>query len=132
LVVFLDTSAIYALANREDPNHDPAARRFAAALEAKEEFLSHNYVILEAAVLFHHRRGWDAARAFLTSPQPLLVRWVDGPLHHAAVERFLQRRGRFSLVDEVSFLVMREAGVRYAFAFDEDFTREGFLQYSPR
>ena len=45
------------------------------------------------------------------------------------MKRFRERRGQVSLVDEVSFLVMKEAGLRHALTFDKDFAREGFLPY---
>ena len=57
---------------------------------------------------------------------------MDEALHRAAVSRFLERQGRVSLVDEVSFLVMKEAGARHALAFDKDFLTEGFLSYPPQ
>ena len=46
----------------------------------------------------------------------------------------LGQRGRrgLSLVDCMSFIVMRKLEVRQAFAFDADFEREGFEMYSPR
>jgi predicted nucleic acid-binding protein len=33
---------------------------------------------------------------------------------------------RVSLVDHTSFIVMRSLGISRAFAFDDDFAREGF------
>jgi len=37
-LIFLDTSAIYAMADRDDPHHQQARERFQALLEAGEEF----------------------------------------------------------------------------------------------
>lgn len=55
------------------------------------------------------------------------VRMVDRSQHDRAVAR---RRGsdrrRLSLVDVVSFVVMEDAGVDRAFAFDDDFVDAGF------
>lgn len=129
MVVFLDTSAIYALVDRDDPNHREAVARFAAALEAGEDLLVHNYVVLESVALLHRRLGWEAARRFLTEVDAFRIRWVDESIHRVAVERWIARQGRVSLVDEVSFLVMQESGVRHALAFDEDFAAEGFQPY---
>jgi len=127
--VFLDTSAIYALANAADINHQRAVRCLRAALNAGEELLVHNYVLVESAALLHRRLGWAAASRFLREAPAFQIRWVDEALHRAAAARCLKRRGRASLVDEVSFLVMRDAGARYALAFDQDFVREGFPLY---
>jgi predicted nucleic acid-binding protein len=40
-----------------------------------------------------------------------------------------QGKRRVSLVDQVSFLVMRRRGARTAMAFDRDFEEEGFKLY---
>ncbi len=79
--------------------------------------------------LLRSRLGWRVTQQFLAAPPAVRIRWVDGGLHASAVEQFLGRRGRYSLVDEVSFLVMREGGVQLALSFDRDFEREGFRLY---
>lgn len=129
MVAFLDTSGIYALADLSDPNHADAVSCLAAAEADGETWLLHSYVIVESAALLHRRLGWEAAARLLSDVETFTVRWVDADLLRAATEQFNQRRGRVSLVDEVSFLVMRESGVQYALAYDADFTREGFLKY---
>jgi predicted nucleic acid-binding protein len=52
--------------------------------------------------------------------------FVDDALHGAAVSSYLTRPAGPSLVDQMSFHVMRDRGVRRAFAFDKDFDRAGF------
>lgn len=53
--------------------------------------------------------------------------WVDQPLHEAGLDLLLQRRRRLlSLVDAVSFVVMKQRGLDEAFAFDPHFEQEGF------
>ena len=51
---------------------------------------------------------------------------MDPKLHEAAVSAFLAARGALSLVDCVSFEVMRRLAIPTAFAFDRDFERAGF------
>ncbi len=55
------------------------------------------------------------------------VLWVEPDVHAAAVATLLatDQRG-VSLVDWVSFAVMRRYGLRRAFTFDEGFRRQGF------
>jgi len=129
MVVFVDTSAIYALANAADPNHGRSVEALRSALEAGEELLTHNYVVVESAALLHRRLGWIAVSRFVREASAFRIRWVDDILHRAAAERFSKRRGQVSLVDEVSFLVMREAGIQHALAFDQDFRAQGFHPY---
>ncbi|MDQ7842499.1 MAG: PIN domain-containing protein [Armatimonadota bacterium] len=128
-MIFVDTSAIYAWVNAADSNHRRVVASLAAALEAGEDFLTHNYVLVESAVLLRRRLGWTAVRRFLHDAAVFQVRWIDEALHRAALDRFVRRRGRVSLVDEVSFLVMRERGISEALVFDQDFLREGFRYY---
>ena len=130
MVVFLDTSAIYALANADDPNHPVALRRFGAALEDGVDLLVHSYILVETFSLLRARGGWEAVSRFLAAPVAFRLRWVNEGLHRAALRRFRERQARFSLVDEVSFLVMEEEGVVQALAFDRDFVDQGFVLYS--
>ncbi len=129
MVIFLDTSAAYALADANDVNHGKAVRAFARALDPENALLTHSYVLVESVALLSRRLGWLPALRFLQQVEAFRIRWVDETLHRAAAKRFAQRKGRVSLVYEVSFLVMREAGARHALCFDADFAREGFLPY---
>jgi predicted nucleic acid-binding protein len=57
----------------------------------------------------------------------LSIVWVDKELHSAATSAMLAAiRRDVSLVDWVSFEVMRRLGIETAFAFDRDFRRHGF------
>lgn len=125
-MILLDTSAIVALANRADPRHAEAKGLFAAVPDPAL-FLTHNYVVAEAFALLHRRLGLRVALRFGEQSSDFEILWVDRRLHEAAVKS-LARKGirRSSLVDELSFLVMRERGIDTAFAFDPDFEREGF------
>jgi predicted nucleic acid-binding protein len=68
-------------------------------------------------------------RALQEDLLPALDRvWVDQRIHDDAVAATLAApRSAVSLVDRVSFEVMRDLGVTDAFAFDADFTRAGFV-----
>jgi len=126
-LIFLDTSAIYAMADRGDPRHQQAKERFQALLETGEEVLTHNYVLIEAMALIQHRLGVVAALKFADSASAFEIEWVDRVRHAAAVRRLVAaRRRHVSLVDHVSFIVMRSRGVDTALAFDSDFETEGF------
>lgn len=132
-MIFLDTSAIYALADRADLRHEHAKERFQALLDIGEGILTHNYVVVEAIALIQSRLGGAAALKLAHDCRAFDIEWVDEATHDEAIRR-LGRVGRrqISFVDQVSFLVMRRRGVRTALAFDPDFEEEGFQLFHGR
>ena len=126
-MIFLDTSAIYAWADTADPNHHTSVRRLQAILDRGEDLLTHNYVLVESIALLQSRLGLAAANKLAKDSTAFVIEWVDDHLHASGI-RELERakRRQVSLVDHVSFLVMRRREVTTAFAFDPDFTSAGF------
>lgn len=130
-MIFVDTSALYALADRSDPNHDEARLRFSAVLKTAETLLTHNYVLVESIALIQNRIGIVAALDLARTADNFAIEWVDARIHQEAIRALARSpKRRISLVDQVSFLVMRLREVGTALAFDRDFEREGFRQYS--
>ena len=126
-MIFLDTSAIYAWADGADANHLRAVRRLQAILESGEELLTHNYVLVESMALLQSRLGLAAATKLAADSRLFAIDWVDDELHTAGISELQPSKKRqVSLVDHVSFLVMRRREVKTAFAFDPDFTSAGF------
>jgi len=126
-VILLDTSAIYAPADRGDPNHRGAVERL-RQLEAQGHTLFvHSYILVESTALLQRRLGLAVALRFLEDARAFRIHWVISRDHEEAV-RLLTTRGKptLSLVDCVSFVRMKRYGIITAFAFDEDFEREGF------
>lgn len=74
------------------------------------------------------RLGPGAARLLLEKiVLPVGLVWIDEEVHQAAAAAFLAAiRSSVSLVDRVSFEVMRRRGIEVAFAFDRDFRAQGF------
>jgi uncharacterized protein len=126
-VIFLDTSAIYAWADAGDANHRTAVRHLQAILESSESLLTHNYVLVESMALLQARLGVAAAIKLARDSGAFIVEWVDDDLH-AAGTRELERskKRQVSLVDHISFLVMKRRNAATAFAFDPDFAAAGF------
>ena len=126
-MIFLDTSAIYAWADAADPNHHTSVRRLQAILERGEELLTHNYVLVESLALLQSRLGVRAAVKLAQDAPSFVVEWVDDELHASGVRELERSKKRHvSLVDHVSFLVMKRRQLAVAFAFDPDFTDAGF------
>ena len=126
-MIFLDTSAIYAWADAADPNHHTAVARLQAILDSGEDLLTHNYVLVESMALLQARLGVRAAAKLAKDSGAFVIEWVDGHLHASGVRDLERSRKRhLSLVDHVSFIVMKRRQVGVAFAFDSDFTAAGF------
>lgn len=126
-MIFIDTSAIYALADRADPRHSIAKDTFGGILASGETILTHNYVLVESTALIQHRIGIEAAMQFAASASSFDVFWVDEEMHGEAISRLAASgRRQLSLVDHVSFMFMSSRGIEIAFAYDSDFELEGF------
>jgi len=126
-VIFVDTSAIFALLHAEDENHRLAADTFGNLVRV-EQLVTHNYVVLETAALAQRRLGVEAVRALHDDLLPIFeVDWVGESVHSAAYAALIVSASRtVSLVDYVSFETMRRRGINDAFAFDPDFVASGF------
>jgi predicted nucleic acid-binding protein len=126
-VKFLDTSALLAFLDRDAARHVEIVATMAPVLEERSG-ITHNYVIVETEALVHRRHGATPARKLLEDVVPLLeVAWVTPALHATAVRAHLaDLRRRTSLVDHVSFTVMRERSIDQALALDGHFTEAGF------
>lgn len=124
--VFVDTSALMALLDPADERRGDTARRWLVE-HADARLETHNYVVTEALSLVERRLGRQAAIALRARVLPLATtRWIDWDQHERALEAHFDSSRRSSFVDQVSFVVMRDAGIDTAFAFDDDFARAGF------
>lgn len=126
--VFADTSGLLALLNTTDDNHARSERAFGNLRARQALLVSTSYVLVETYALVGRRLGLDAVRSFRADFAPLIdVVWVDETLHNAGLDMLLDRRRRLlSLVDAVSFIVMRQRRLAEAFAIDPHFEQEGF------
>jgi predicted nucleic acid-binding protein len=128
LKTFVDTSALYALLDEDDDQHQAASNWFSGPGGDPETVLmTHNYVVVEAAALVQNRLGRKATRTLFDAFIPALsVVFVDETLHQRATSAHLAGSGNISLVDRTSFELMRLLAMDEAFAFDSDFDHEGF------
>jgi predicted nucleic acid-binding protein len=126
--VFVDTSAFLAVLDQSDAHHATAKSRWEEMLNRGDVVVCHNYILVETSAVVTRRLGMEAARVFEQDVVPVLrVIWVTRDIHGAAASAHLVARRRdLSLVDCVSFEVMRRGGVRKAFAFDTDFRDYGY------
>ncbi len=128
MTVFVDTSALYAVLDRSDANHLAARRLWQRLLPEGSILVTTNYVVLETSALVQSRLGVAALRTLHEDVVPALaVEFIDERRHKEGVSAVLSSaRRKLSLVDCVSFAVMREAGLREVFCFDRHFAEQGF------
>lgn len=126
-MTFVDTSVLLAYLDRDATRHADAVEAMRPVLTQRTG-VTHNYVIVEAEALIHRRHGATPARHLLEDVVPLLdIAWVGPDLHAAAVEAHLaDLRRRTSLVDHMSFIVMRDRAIDDALALDRHFSEAGF------
>jgi predicted nucleic acid-binding protein len=128
--VFVDTSALIALLDEDDRRHTEAGAIF-RSLAATAELVTHNYVHVEAIALARQRLGRGAVERLIDVFLPLMtIAWVDEASHREAIAAQRSGAGALSIVDQVSFAVMRTQGLEIAFAFDPDFEAAGFTPAS--
>lgn len=128
MTVLVDTSAFLAVLDQGDANHPAAKAHWIDMLNRGDELVTHNYVLVETSAVVLRRMGLAAVRVFQRDVVPVLrMVWVSREIHEAAAGAHLVAgRRTLSLVDCVSFEVMRRTGVLTAFAFDRHFREYGY------
>lgn len=127
-----DTGALLALFNPRDSLHQ-RARKFALVEAAGTRFVLTELILSETVTRLRARA--DAARAAevgaaLLNSRRYEVLFVDAPLVEAGIADLLRFADkRLSLVDTVSFAVIRSLALDGAFTFDRDFRDCGFAAY---
>ncbi len=131
-MTFVDTSALLAFLDRDATRHEEVVASLSGVFRERSG-ITHNYILIETEALAHRRLGAGVARRLLEDVVPVLeIVWVDAELHAAAVTAHLRAlRRRSSLVDQVSFELMRRRDVSVAVALDRDFARDGFEVLPP-
>ena len=131
--VLIDTSAFYAIYSATDLFHHRASVAYGRLTDGGQELWTTSYALVETVALLHRRLGFGVVQEFSEWQRRsnLQVLWVDGNIHDAAWDRFMDRRGRgLSFVDWTIVVASREMGAP-VFTFDGGFAEEG-LAVVPR
>lgn len=125
---FVDTSALFAVLDKKDENFIKAREQWKKLIESDIILVCSNYILLETIFLVQNRLGMEALGAFQEDMVSILkIEWVTEEIHHAGISTVLSAgKKKVSLVDFVSFDVMRRLGIKTAFTFDKHFKEQGF------
>ena len=123
--VLVDTSAIYALLDRDDAYHRNAAAILRSLPRRGLTPLLTNFIVAECHALLLSRLGTETARDWL-----LKQSWPVEPVNPQDEEKAREIIRRytdksFSYTDATSFAVMERLDIRDAFAFDPHFRQYG-------
>lgn len=126
MTLFVDSSGILALVDRDDPAHAGIVEAF--GLGRTEALATHAYVIVETLAVARRRYGPAVAADLIDRVIPALdVVPVNAELHAAAVAAVRRSvESSVSLVDRTSFAFMHREGIERAIALDTDFRTAGF------
>lgn len=128
-MVYVDTSAFLALANLQDQNHQAATSTWMGLGRKKEHLVISNYVMIETIALLHARFGTQEVEEYLREILPVIeVVWAGVNDHLSAVTAMLAHPGKRgpSLVDCMSFQVIRERRIADVFTYDRHFDGRGY------
>ena len=129
-IIFVDTSAWYAYANRADPDH-PAVSDFLEKFVG--QLVTSNYIFDELITLVHKRMGHAEALqtgAVLRNAEIVRLERVNSADEEAAWQLFQDRPDKdYSFTHCTSCVLMRRLRLAHALATDEHFRQEGFAVY---
>ena len=127
--MFLDTSGLFCFHHADEPRSDEAQTLF----EAAGSKLTHCYVLAELVALSLARglprpKTLAFVNALLGHPAVEVV-WVGAGLNEEALNLLDARPDKdYSLCDAVSFVLMKQRGLREALTTDHHFEQEGFTR----
>jgi predicted nucleic acid-binding protein len=122
VTVFVDTSAWYAAADRDDASHARAAARLE---EFTGQLVTSDHVLIETWYLAASRLGTDVAEHLVNGIRSGVARVENtlvSDLEAAASTGTAFPDQEFSIVERTSWSVMIRLGVHQAIAFDRDYS----------
>jgi predicted nucleic acid-binding protein len=132
--VFLDSSAYFAIADRDDTSHQDARAILQRLAERRARLVTSSFVLAEAHALILNRLNRELAVRFfhnLLQGSTTLI-WVSADDVQQAgeiIDRYDDKD--FSLTDATSFVVMKGLGITHAFTFDDHFSQYGLTILTP-
>ncbi len=133
-MIFVDTSAWFAAAIVDDPNHASAETFFRTVTSSL--LVTSDYVLDETLTLFNvrgaHPFGIALGKQILEGSACRLERVSNTDLHHAYLLYAQSHDRGWSFTDCTSFVMMKRLGITQALAFDAHFEQLGGLEVLPK
>lgn len=125
-MIFVATGAWFAVAVRNDPDHEAAMRWLR---RNREPLVTTDYILAETATLLRmrdktacgHRLAVQVASSILRGESAILEKVNEEDLGRALGVLRTYRDHFFSFVDCTSFVIMERLGIHRAFSFDSNF-----------
>lgn len=128
--VFIDTSALVALAYGKDQYHPDAHKIWQNLINQKAILFTSNYVVAETITLARKRAGFQVSVQvgnLLLRTRLIEIIRPDEKQEFNAWEIYKKYSDKeLSFADFISFSLMKEINIKKAFAFDEHFLQLGF------
>ena len=123
--LLVDTSAVYALIDRDDAYHRKAVTLLRSLPRRGLTPLLTNFIVAESHALLLSRLGPEIARDWLLRQIWPVERITpdDETKAREIIQRYTDKS--FSYTDATSFAVMKRLGIKEAFAFDPHFRQYG-------
>jgi len=131
MLLFVDTSAFYAIEDTSDENHKSAIDyREQIRYNENIQLITSSYIINEALTLMKDRLGYDSAIKFgrkVRDSKIIRIIHIAQELEEKGWKLFVKYKDKeFSFTDCVSFALMERYNTTKAFAFDKHFEQYGF------
>lgn len=128
--VFVDTSGLYALIEKNDAHHARARRAVEQLLRGGRKLVVTDYIVDEAATLAKMRSGKRVAARLLDLVEQsagIRIEWI-GSSRFEATKTFFRKHADhgYSFTDCASFIVMNELDLAQALTTDRHFREAGF------
>jgi predicted nucleic acid-binding protein len=124
VIALVDTSALYALLDRDDRRHGDAVRLWEASGDL--DLVAHAYVVVESIALVRARLGRQAVTALIDRLLPAIrTEPVERSLHDEALAEYRATEGPASFVDRVTIVFGRRHGINSLLGFDADLETAG-------
>lgn len=130
-MIFIDTTVWVGASDSNDDFYSSSSKIIESVrIGTLPLALTTDFIIDETVTILGKRRGVgaekarDVAKRILSSPRVFTV-FVDETILTEALERYPDYRGRLSLTDVCSAVVMQRYGLKEIFSHDSDFDHAG-------